>query len=116
MSDDPFAAPESDFDNIVRNRARNNLYMGAASAVFLGFFQFCCNPCFLMTFAAAGASMNAIRQPRWLAISLEEDYPSDAGMVSTVAGYIGLVLCGLMIVLQVLSIVMNVALISAGEF
>ncbi|MCB9679272.1 MAG: hypothetical protein H6737_29480 [Alphaproteobacteria bacterium] len=111
MSDDPFAAPESDFDDTVRNRARNNLYMTAASAVGLGFLQFCCNPCYMVTIAAAASGVNAIRQPRWLEISLEEDYPQDAGTVSKVAGYIAIGLVALRILLEVVV----TALVIAGE-
>ncbi len=104
MSDDPFDAPQSDFDNVVRRRASNNLYMAGAGALFLGFFQFCCNPFLVMTIAAGAASMNAIQQPRWLKISLEEDYPSGAGAFSQICGYIGLAMVALMVGLQLLSI------------
>ncbi|MEZ4320933.1 MAG: hypothetical protein R3F61_25875 [Myxococcota bacterium] len=116
MNDDPFAAPESDFDETVRNRARNNLYMAGASAVGLGFFQFCCNPCFLITFAAAASSLNAIRQPRWMEIALDEDYPADAGTVSKIGGYIGLTLCVLRVLLEVMVAVLQIGLIASGDY
>lgn len=116
MTDDPFAAPESEFDNMIRDRTRKNLYSMAAGAIFLSFFQFCCNPCFVTSIAAAAASLNAIRQPRWLEISLEEDYPADAGMVARVCGAIGLLLTGVWFLFQLLYIFLNIALLSSGEF
>jgi hypothetical protein len=116
MSDDPFAAPSSEFDDTIRNRARNNLYMAAASAIGLSFLQFCCNPCMITTIAAVASNLNAIRQPKWMEISLDEDYPSDAGMVSRIAGYVGLVLCGFWILIQILAIALQVGLIASGEF
>lgn len=94
----------SDIDDVVRRRAANNLQMNAAAAIGLGVLQFCCNPFLITTFMAAGASMNAIQQPKWLAISLEEDYPMHAGTVSRVGGVIGLVLCALQLGLVALRI------------
>lgn len=103
MNDDPFAPPRADaaFDDIVRNRARKTLIWAAVVALSLSLLQFCCNPCFLVSFAAAAASLNAIRQPRWLAIGLEDDYPSEAGKLSTAAGSIGLLLFGCRLLLEV---------------
>lgn len=91
-------------DNTIRNRARVNLYANAAAAISLGLLQFCCNPCFIVTFAAAGSSLNAIRQAKWMKIALDEDYPAEAGLVSTLGGFIGLALVALRVALLLLSI------------
>ncbi len=72
MSTDVFQPPESDdtLENFVLARARKNLFAAAASALGLGLLQWCCNPFFIVSILAAGAASNAIRQPKWMKISL----------------------------------------------
>lgn len=53
---------------------------------------------------AGGASMNAIQQPRWMEVALEEDFPQDAGTISKVCGYIGLALVVGRVLITVLSL------------
>ena len=106
MSDSPFDPPaeEDDLDDIVRKHARNSLYGAAAAAIALGLFQWCCNPFFVVSILAAGAAVNAVRLPRQYVISLQDDYPADAGQLSTVCGYIGLVLLVLRLLLGAVGI------------
>ena len=82
MSDDAFAAPGSDsdpLDDVVQAQARKTLYRDGAGALGLALFSLCCNPCFIFTFLSIGASMQVFSQIRWMKISLEEDFPEDAG-------------------------------------
>ena len=91
-------------DDMVSRRASSSLHQGAAAAIALGLLQFCCNPCFIVTIMAGGASMNALRLPRQLEITLDEDYPAAAGSASRIAGMIGLGLVALRLLFAVLSI------------
>jgi len=97
-----FAPPQASNTDPIRRRAANTLYKAGAVALGLALFQFCFNPLWLVTIMAGGASMNALRQPRWMAISMEEDYPTQAGTFSKVAGRIGLALIVLRIALAAL--------------
>ncbi len=107
MSDDPFAAPEAGIDNAVRTRTANTLYKAGAGAVGTGLFAlFCCNPFFIGTILTVGSSLNALRLPSQYEISMDEDYPSEAGMLSRVGGAIGLLLAAL----QVVAFVANIGL------
>lgn len=103
MSDplDPFG---DDFDDVVRRTARNSLLRGAAAAVGLACLQFCCNPIFIVSILAVGASLHAIRLPRQFMISLDaEERPGTEMTISTVCGVIGLVITGLNAALIVLN-------------
>ncbi len=105
---DPFDPMSEDFDDVVRRTARDSLLRGAAAAIGLSVLQFCCNPFFVVTILAAGASLSAIRLPRQFRISLDPpDQPTAEMSISTVAGVIGLVITalnGALIVLNLLGL------------
>ncbi len=81
-------------EDFVRQRARRTLLRNGFIAVGLGLLQFLVNPCFLMSIAAAGAGLLAIREARSLQDALGEDYPTDVGRTSQILGFTGVALVG----------------------
>ncbi|MCO4744135.1 MAG: hypothetical protein KC912_05065 [Proteobacteria bacterium] len=88
--------------------AAGSLYKAAAGALGIAVLSWCCNPCFVFSFAAIGASSNVFRLANQLEISLDQDYPRQAGNLSKAVALIAGLIAVLGILMNVLGSVLRI--------
>ena len=86
---DPFEPPAVDVDFALAQQQHASRFIRTAiGAVAVALFGWLCDPFFVVSIAAVGLGLNAIREPRWLRIADEQAYPAAAGRLATIAGWV----------------------------
>jgi hypothetical protein len=108
VTDGAFAPPTASSSNSVAETAAQALNKAAAGALGLAVFSWCCNPCFVFSFAALGATANVFRLANQLEISLDSDYPRQAGTLSKSVAMLAGIIAVLGMLMNVLGSVLRV--------